>query len=230
MERGSVISWFGRKAGSVRLLLAVSIAMIPLALVTAGAGVADDVPPATRFAVDSPAMATAQQIARAHWGVDACAGQVTISWGTDEASINARSYWANPYSAYDHPALNVQCRIVFNAQMSYSWAKFCTVLVHEYGHLVGRPHVADGADVMSPIYRAPLEACLIDEPGVRVEAPTPQPVVAPVSPVVDAPRPRTTSRAGRRASARRAARARAKARARLASAPLLRFSSDGHAH
>lgn len=226
MEGGSVISRFTRKAGSVRLLLAASIAMIPLALVTAGTGVADDVPPATRFAVDSAAMATAQGIARAHWGVDACAGQVAISWGVDEASINARSYWANPYSAYDHPALNVQCRIVFNAQMTYSWPKFCTVLVHEYGHLVGRPHVADGTDVMSPIYRAPLEACMVDEPGTQAAPPAPQPVS---SPVVDAPRPRTTSRAARRASAKRA-RARAKARARLASAPLLRFSSDAHGH
>ena len=35
---------------------------------------------------------------------------------------------------------NVQCRIVFNRLIAYDWARFCTVLVHEYGHLAGRAH------------------------------------------------------------------------------------------
>ena len=228
MERRSIISRAGRRAGSARLLLAASVAMIPLAFATAGSGAAGDVPPATRFAVGSPAMATAQQIARAHWGVDACGGNVAVSWGVDDASINARSYWANPYSAYGHPHLNVHCRIVFNAEMAFTWPKFCTVLVHEYGHLVGRPHGPDGPDVMSPVYRAPLAACAIDEPGVPA-APAPA-----ATPVVDAPAARTTTtRADRRSAARRArrtARAKRRARARQASAALRRFSSADHAH
>lgn len=132
---------------------------------------AADTPPAERFAVGSPAMATAQQIAVAQWGAMPCNGQVTFEWGTDDANINARSYWANPTSAYGAPALNVQCRIVFNSQMRFDWPKFCTVFVHELGHLAGHEHTADGPDVMSPIYRAALPAC--------ADTPDPSAVAAP---------------------------------------------------
>lgn len=244
MDAGSAISRTSRAARGAWTLLAVSMAMIPLALMNAATGEAEDVPPATRFAVGSVGMTTAQEIARAHWGVDPCGGQVSVTWGVDEASINARSFWANPYSAYDHPELNIQCRIVFNAEMTYSWPKFCTVLVHEYGHLAGRPHGPDGPDVMSPVYRAPLPACTADEPGSRAEPAGPSPAVR--STVVDAPllRPaaRRDARVAQQARARRArarttvrhrrtaARAKARARARQASAPLLRFSSDAHGH
>jgi hypothetical protein len=53
--------------------------------------------------------------------------------------------------------------------MTFDWAQFCTVLVHEYGHLTGHPHTADGDGVMSPIYRAPLPACtqVADPSGVE---------------------------------------------------------------
>lgn len=217
-------------------LLFLSLAMIPVAFLSTGGRAAADEPPASiRYAVGSPGMLLAQDVARRHWGTDACNGQVEIVWGSEDVSVNARSYWANPRSAYDHPQLNVQCRIVFNGEIDFSWQKFCTVMVHEYGHLVGKPHVADSPDIMSPVYRAPLAVCE-GTPDPTATATAAQPDVAPVSgsdAILDAPLPR--SRAHRdKAHTARAKKAKSKARARAAAAPRLRHFSNadhaGHAH
>ena len=202
---------------TTRRLAACTAAASVALLATAGASQAEDASPATRFAVGSPAMQVAQQIAAANWGTQACGGRVTVEWGADEANINARSYWANPFSSYDAPEHNTQCRIVFNASMSFTWPKFCTVLVHEYGHLTGRPHTTDGPDVMSPIYRAPLPACTDAEPAAAAPTPAPAPepapaiaTPAPASTVVTTPTPRATKRAKARAKDRAGARAKAR--------------------
>ncbi len=172
MSGGQVIARIRTVWGSRKALLALSAVVVPAAILgTASAASADDVAPAVRFAVGSPAMQAAQSIALANWGTDACGGQVDIQWGTDDPTINARSYWANPVSSYDDPADNVQCRIVLNAAMTFTWPKFCTVLVHEYGHLTGHPHTVDGPDVMSPIYRAPLPACTAADPSAPAVVP-----------------------------------------------------------
>jgi hypothetical protein len=216
------------------LLAALALTVASFAVVTTGAQADDDIPPATRFAVGSPAMQVAQSIAQANWGVSACGGQVDIQWGTDDPNINARSYWANPISSYDNPDLNVQCRIVLNSTMTFTWPKFCTVLVHEYGHLTGHQHSADGPDVMSPIYRAPLPACLIADPStapaaapaaVGPPATATSTTAAPASIVLDLPAGKATKRAKKatgRAARDRAAKSQAKAR--MAAAPLQHFS------
>jgi hypothetical protein len=153
-------------------------------------------------------------IAQANWGLDACSGQVTIEWGIDEANINARSYWANPLSSYDNPAQNTQCRIVFNSAMTFSWAKFCTVLVHEYGHLT----TADPSELPAP---APTPA------------PTPVEVTATPTPDAafrDAPPARTNKRPKAKAAkrsggkARLTVRSRSHAKARMAAHRLIQFS------
>lgn len=203
-------------------LALLSAAVIPMALVTTGAGAQAAEPPASiRYAPGTPGMLAAQDIARRQWGVDPCNGQVAISWGTDEPTINARSYWANPRSAYDAPQLNVQCRIVLNTQLGFDWAKFCTVVVHEYGHLAGHPHVADGPDVMSPLYRAPLPACVATPEST--EAPVAIVPAAAAAPVA----PRSSGDGAPRGSRRvRAARVRkANARAAVAAPTLVRYSS-----
>jgi hypothetical protein len=146
-----------RRAVALALL---SVATTPLALMTFDEGArADETPASIRYAPGTPAMLAAQDVARRTWGVDPCDGRVDVSWATDDPSVNARSSWANPQSAYGAPQLNVQCRIVLNGTLVFDWSKFCTVLVHEYGHLAGHPHDDDGPGVMSPIYRAPLPAC-----------------------------------------------------------------------
>jgi hypothetical protein len=211
------------------LVLAVSLAMIPVAFLTTSEGhAADDVPASARYAVGSAGMLTAQSIAVANWGGTPCGGAIDVSWGPDDPTINARSYWANPNSAYDNPDLNTQCRVVFNVSMTFTWEKFCTVLVHEYGHLSGKPHTADGPDLMSPIYRAPLPVCsATPDPWAAAQAVVAPPVTAPVAttpaPVVDVATParsttkRTTTRAAKARAQARAAKAKA-ARAQLAKA------------
>jgi hypothetical protein len=237
MEGGKVTSRIDAGLRRASALALVSVAMVPLALLSFGEGAAADEPPASiRFAVGSPGMLVAQDLARRTWGVDPCGGLVDVSWDVDDPSINARSYWANPESAYDDPQLNVQCRIVFNALLSFDWPKLCTVVVHEYGHLAGHPHTADGPDVMSPIYRAPLAACAAI-PDPTTGAGPPPASVLPAPPVLDAPT--TTSSGSRKHKARlkakraRSAKARAKARtsprttARAAEVTLRHFS-DAH--
>jgi hypothetical protein len=117
--------------------------------------------PAVRFAVGSPAMQNAQQIARAHWGVDPCGGAITIEWVALPDGYNAISSWANATDPYDAPESNVDCRIQMNAEMVFGWPKLCTVVVHEYGHLAGQRHEDEPGLLMSPIYETPLPACAI---------------------------------------------------------------------
>lgn len=138
-----------------------------LAIVTAclapgvGAGIAQAAGPAgKRFVVRSSTMRTAQEIARAHWGTDPCSGTVKIGWSNmDDPSFNALSSWRSYGSAYANPAANHDCRIDFNTAAAFDWPKFCTVLVHEYGHLAGRPHDDRAGHLMSPVYSSPLPEC-----------------------------------------------------------------------
>ena len=136
--------------------------------------------PATEFAVGSQPFQTAQAIAKAHWGVDACAGQVTITWVPLAPNINATSTWSNPKSSYDNPDLNGDCKIEFNTGMDFDWPKFCTVMVHEYGHLSGKPHSPDPHDVMSAFYEDPVAEC--EPPASQAPAPAQTPVAASTTP------------------------------------------------
>lgn len=143
--------------------LALGLALLALA---APAAAAQGVPSPVRFAVGSPAMQTAQQIAAAQWGGVPCGGQVEVTWTAQEPTINARAWWWTATTPYGDPGANTGCRVELNSVARFGWTKFCTVIVHEYGHLAGHDHVADGPDVMSPIYRAPLPACVsTPDPG-----------------------------------------------------------------
>jgi hypothetical protein len=115
--------------------------------------------PARRFAADSRAMAVAESIARAYWGRDACGGHVTLEWMNLGRTTNARSLWRNAVDSYADPDRNTDCRIEFNERAEFDWPKFCTVVVHEYGHLTGHPHVPDPGDVMAAVYSTPLIEC-----------------------------------------------------------------------
>jgi hypothetical protein len=155
-----------------RWTAAMAIAMVSFA-VAANAGTASAADPAPqRFAVGSPGLLAAQDIARQTWGTDPCGGQVEIVWAVQAPLVNATSSWKNPSSAYDEPELDYDCRITLNTEMRFDWLKLCTTVVHEYGHLAGQRHGDDGTEVMSPVYRAPLPACAATpEPEVEAEAP-----------------------------------------------------------
>jgi hypothetical protein len=141
---------------------AVLVALVAAVLLAAGAAPAARAatPPQATYALGSPGMVAAQALAKAHWGMDPCGGQVLITWKQLEPDINAISTWSNPRSSYDDPALNGDCSIDFNTRAPYDWEMFCTVVVHEYGHLSGKPHSNDENDVMAPIYSVPLPECV----------------------------------------------------------------------
>jgi hypothetical protein len=109
--------------------------------------------------VSPRAVATAESVAAGVWGVAACSGKVAIAWRARPRSVNAVSSWANRISPYGDPQGNFDCKVEFNPRAAWTWAKFCTVLVHEFGHLTGHRHSADPHDVMAPVLGEPLTAC-----------------------------------------------------------------------
>ena len=127
--------------------------------VTAKAAQRDQSPADARFPVDGPLFAEAKRIATAHWGTDACKGQVAVAWQTLEPGTNATATWRNPTDAWNNAAENFDCSVTLNTEAEFDFAKLCTVLTHEVGHLVGRQHAAGEGDLMSAMYSSPLPAC-----------------------------------------------------------------------
>lgn len=145
-------------------ILATIISVAVLA--TAAVALADPPAPtpgppsgAERFPANGAAMIEAQAIADDYWGTDPCHGHVAISWRSINPRISAISAWMNPHGAYADPVDNRRCTVTFNPAQAFDWPMFCTVFVHEFGHLTGHRHVRDHNDVMYPIYTAPLSEC-----------------------------------------------------------------------
>ena len=120
---------------------------------------------------------TAHALAVAHWGVEPCAGQVTVTWAHMGPGINARSTWMS----YDihNPATYTQCAISYNLDVDWDWPKLCTVIEHELGHLAGHDHVNDPHDVMSPYYVYPTPECAA---GAAAPAAAPAPATTAQAP------------------------------------------------
>ncbi len=123
------------------------------------------------FAVNSAAMVRAELIAVEYWNSSPCGGAVSVSWAPLDPSINATSDWWNPSEAYGNPAANSNCTITFNQVEAFDWPMFCTVMVHEIGHLTGHQHVTDDTSVMYPVYVAPIPQCTGTAPGAAPASP-----------------------------------------------------------
>jgi hypothetical protein len=156
---------------------------------------------------------TAHALAVAHWGVDPCGGQVSVTWAHMGPGINARSQWMSV--DVRNPATYSQCSVTYNLDVDWDWPKLCTVIEHELGHLAGHDHVNDPHDVMSPYYVYPSPECAA---GATPSA-TPAPVTTAEAPAASA----TTSKAAtkrkstrRKVSKRKASPRSAKAKARAA--------------
>jgi hypothetical protein len=142
---------------SLARTLLLAVALLSAAIV-APAAFAAHAGPAVRFAAGSPSTVAAQRIAIAHWGVNPCGGTVAIGWTTQADRVNAVAHWSSPVPDTG-PVGHRDCSIAFNRRESFTWPKFCTVVVHEYGHLIGLGHSSDPDDVMAAVYRTPLAAC-----------------------------------------------------------------------
>jgi hypothetical protein len=75
------------------------------------------------------------------------------------ARTNATSTWTNPAGQYADPTANTDCAIAFNVVASWDWPKLCSIVTHEYGHLLGHSHSPVRTDVMYPYYLAPIAGC-----------------------------------------------------------------------
>jgi hypothetical protein len=126
----------GRRIGTLLACLTTLLVAVPAAAQTAPA---DWLP-------------QARQLADQHWGFDPCQGDVTVTWATLPATQNAVSTWLNPNRDYGDPAHNTQCSVTFNTRQDWDWPKFCTIAIHEFGHLAGNPHSSDPDDVMFAYY------------------------------------------------------------------------------
>ena len=133
--------------------------LISALAVTACASAAGPAFAATASPVPARALQAAQAFAQAHWGATPCAGQIAISWMTFPAGTNATSTWNNPAGQYADASSNTGCAIAFNVAVRWDWAKLCSVVTHEYGHLLGHAHSFVPTEVMYPYYLAPIAGC-----------------------------------------------------------------------
>ncbi len=167
--------------------------------------------------VGSPRVTTALQLAEAHWGAAPCSGATGVSWGTQERQTNATSQWTSmgdPYTAWRE---NFACTITLNVVADWDWPKFCTVVIHEVGHLEGQRHSADPDDIMAPYYERPAPECVTTADPQAPAAPTASRTsVAPVAKAKVALRaaPRKRARKATRSTSRRAQVRRARVRVR----------------
>jgi hypothetical protein len=204
-----------------RLLLSFLVA---LALLPAAAQ-ADVTPPQLPVPAADALTTAAHGLAVAHWGVDPCGGQVTVTWAHMGAGINARSQWMS----YDirNPATYSQCSITYNLDVDWDWPKLCTVIEHELGHLSGHDHVNDPHDVMSPYYVYPTPECAA---GANAPAAAPAPATTAEAPAATstaskAATKKATKKPKRKVTKRKAATRSAKGKARSARAARTKKSS-----
>jgi hypothetical protein len=195
-----------------RLLLSLLIAIAILPAVAQ----ADSGLPQLPVPASDALTSTAHALAVAHWGVDPCAGQVTVTWAHMGAGINARSTWMS----YDihNPATYSQCAISYNLDVDWDWPKLCTVIQHELGHLAGHDHVDNPHDVMSPYYVYPTPECAAGGGPASAPAPVKTAEAPAVAPAASKATTTTKKKAKRKASRRKASTRSAKGKTRAARA------------
>jgi hypothetical protein len=108
-----------------------------------------------RFRQGRPASERAETVARATWGTLPCNGRVRLRFAPLPAELNAVSEWTQVVGSGEL----LTCTVTFNARMRWRYVRFCSILVHEYGHLTGHAHTSDRADVMYPRYVRAFRPC-----------------------------------------------------------------------
>ena len=91
----------------------------------------------------SPAAKAAQAIAIKQWHKEPCDGDVGIGWSPMAWDTYANSTW-NVTSG----GRWINCHVELNSRVTFSWSRFCTIMVHEYGHLIGLDHSGDRGSIM----------------------------------------------------------------------------------
>ncbi len=112
-------------------------------------------------------LATAAKVAAQYWGATPCAGRITFitrqpraagleanssAWVTFASPLGANNLAAPAESYTDCTIAFARWRWPTAASMRQDWAMFCTTMVHEWGHLLGRPHDTTPGSVMVPVF------------------------------------------------------------------------------
>jgi hypothetical protein len=123
------------------------IAPFALSLIVAGALAPPAHPQAAASAADAARLARFLPIARAAWPGSPCAGREVVHVAGDDALRAQASALAGPGEALDGMAAPETCDVWLASGLADD--TFCTVLVHELGHLAGRGHTTAPGDVMN---------------------------------------------------------------------------------
>jgi hypothetical protein len=123
------------------------IAPVVLTLIAACAAVPATHALAQAPPVDAARLAQFLPIARAAWPGSPCAGREAVHLSGDAALRAQAPAIAGPGEALNGMAEPATCEVWLSSTMTAR--TFCTVLVHELGHLAGREHTTAPGDVMN---------------------------------------------------------------------------------
>lgn len=89
------------------------------------------------LAVASSRVLAAQAIAQQKWGTVCGTSPVTVRHGVIPPDRVAQAAYNYGNLGPDNPLGYYACRITIGLNQVLPWSNFCTMLVHEYGHLAG---------------------------------------------------------------------------------------------
>ena len=111
-----------------------------------------------RSASASADVLAAYAVAKRFWGAAPCGDRVTFGWARLGTRLHGIARWTT-FRGRERVRRN--CRILLDSDLAHrGWARLCTVVVHEVGHLHGHRHVPRRGRIMSAVYAGPLARCL----------------------------------------------------------------------